>query len=114
MPGAAGDFRGLGSLDAMDVALLASERGSRLRYELTYKQPYEYDEDSPSGIGDHAIGWATHTCSFEASSDVKARKVVEGFLLEGSVLFDHYLDGDGRTYYRQEVKLVRVQDLGKL
>lgn len=114
MPGAAGDFRGTWSPDAMDVALLASERGGRSRYELTYRQPYEYDEDSSSGIGDHAIGWATHVLRFEASSDVEARKVVEDFLLGGSVLFDHYLDGDGKTYYRQEVKLVGVQDLSKL
>ena len=31
------------------------------KYILTYEQPYEVDDDSPSGIGDHSIYWSTRT-----------------------------------------------------
>ncbi len=79
-----------------------------MKYELTYRQPYEFDEDSPSGIGDHSIEFSQTTYTFETKSDEEADEIATKFLSEGAIIFTHYLDGDGKTYRRQLVRLVRI------
>lgn len=74
------------------------------KYTLVYSQPYEYDDDSPSGIGDHAIGYQQQSFGFIADSDSTARQLVKKFLDKGFIVFDHPFDGDGKTYYRKLVK----------
>lgn len=77
------------------------------RYELEYKQPYEYDGDSGSGIGDHSIGFRTCAVRFQARSDKEARQSVKEFVGKGSITFTHHIDGDGKTYNREFVRLVK-------
>ena len=56
-------------------------------YKLVYDRPYEFDEDSPSGIGDHQIGYRTRETIFEARIDAEARQKVKKFLTEGGYNF---------------------------
>lgn len=76
-----------------------------MQYELSYRQPYEYDEDSSSGIGDHSIGYTDRVVKFEALSDKVAKATVVKFMSEGGVMFDHHLDGDGKVHPRRFVGL---------
>lgn len=76
-----------------------------MNYELRYRQPYEYDEDSPEGIGDHSILLASDTLQFVAENDEAARKIADEFLSKGSIIFNHLTDGDGKTYLREFVEL---------
>ncbi len=57
-------------------------------YILKYGQPYEYDEDSPSGIGDHQIGWSEAQRSFKAENSEEARRFAIRFLLDGGIRLD--------------------------
>ncbi len=79
-------------------------------YQLIYKSPYEFDEDSPSGIGDHSILWADRIATCQAKTDTSAKEQIARFLEEGSIVFNHYSDGDGKTYKRQFVKLTKEID----
>ena len=45
------------------------------KYILNYEQPFEYDDDSPSGIGDHSISCRQYRAEFEVSSDKEAAKL---------------------------------------
>ena len=76
-------------------------------YELDYKQPYERDDDSGSGIGDHSIQYANQKTKFTAKTDIRAEAAARLFLSEGSMIFNHHIDGDGKTYRRQFVKLMK-------
>jgi hypothetical protein len=81
-------------------------------YILEYKQPYEIDEDSPSGIGDHSIKYKVcKTEPFIADDDKAAIDKVLEFLHQGSVFFNHYLDGDGKIYKREPIKLIKIIEL---
>lgn len=80
-------------------------------YELEYRQPYEYDDDSGSGIGDHSIGYANQKVKFIAETDTRAEAAARQFLSEGSMVFDHHIDGDGKTYHRRFVRLVKELEL---
>jgi len=77
-------------------------------YVLSYRQPHEEDHDSPSGIGDHVIEYTYLKEEFFALLDEEAREMVHSFLKEGSIVFNHHIDGDGKTYLREFVKLVKV------
>ncbi len=79
-------------------------------YHLTYKSPYEYDEDSPSGIGDHSILWAESKVTCHAKSDEGVKEQIAQFLEAGSIVFNHYSDGDRKTYKRQFVGLTKELD----
>lgn len=80
-------------------------------YELEYRQPYERDDDSGSGIGDHSIQHANQKTKFTAKTDIRAEAAARQFLSEGSIVFDHHIDGDGRTYHRRFVRLVKELEL---
>ncbi len=80
-------------------------------YELEYGQPYERDDDSPSGIGDHSIQYANEKIKFTAKSDVRAEVAARQFLTEGNILFDHYMDGDNKTHHRKFVRLTKELEL---
>lgn len=86
-----------------------------MQYELSYRQPYEYDEDSGSGIGDHSIEHSNEVVRFEAPDDRVAKASVVKFMSEGGVLFDHHLDGDRKVHSRQFVglKCIRGVKLAK-
>lgn len=86
------------------------KEGNTMLYELEYQQPYEMDYDSGPGIGDHVIEHTKHQTSFNAKDDEDAKLAVKKFLSEGSIVFDHHIDGDGKTYYRKLIRLVRVLD----
>ncbi len=83
-------------------------------YELTYRQPYEFDDDSPQGDGDHDIGYSVDSGTFVADNDTMARQQVKEFLSNGSITFSHHIDGDGKTYKREFVKLTKDIGMGRL
>lgn len=76
-------------------------------YELEYKQPYENDVDSGSGIGDHRIEYSSQKFSFTAKTDLRAEATARQLLSQGSIFFGHHIDGDNKTHYRRLVRLVR-------
>ncbi len=89
-----------------------------IKYVLIYEQPYERDDDSPSGIGNHSIYWKTYetilnpnisTIKNPVTKD-KAKKSAIDFLNQGSIVFNHFTDGDGKTYYRKFKSLKRVTE----
>lgn len=78
-------------------------------YILLYLQPYEVDRDSPSGIGDHSIQHAEYEYKFGASTDREAMIEIGKFLKSGSIVFNHYLDGDGKEYMRKPIELTTTR-----
>ena len=79
------------------------------QYKLVYLQPYEVDNDSPSGIGDHSIQHARQEVVIRANTDKSALLMVDEFILHGSVVFNHYLDGDGKEYIRKPVEFTTTR-----
>ena len=51
-------------------------------YVLKYGQPFEYDDDSPSGVGDHEIRWSEEQRTFKAENSEEARRFAVRFLLD--------------------------------
>lgn len=82
---------------------------SKMRIVLTYDQPYEFDEDSPSGIGDHEIRWNLNlTTSIDGVlNDMDARSTVIEFLKGGKCSVPTSRGGD--TQYRKFVSLEEVR-----
>ncbi len=78
------------------------------KYILTYEQPYEVDDDSPSGIGDHSICWSTRTaCVSGHFTKAEAKAMAITFLNEGSIFFNHFTDGNNKRHYRKFVSFIR-------
>ena len=78
------------------------------KYILTYEQPKEVDHDSPSGIGDHTICWNTYTTYLSGHfTKAEAKDITIKFLNEGSILFNHFTDGDNKRHYRKFISLIR-------
>ena len=75
-----------------------------MEYKLYYKQPREYDDDSPSGIGDHGILYHDDCQHFTAGNDERAKLMAREFVKAMPVLFE------GKSYFRQFVKLERVTE----
>jgi len=81
------------------------------KYELTYQQPYEYDDDSPSGVGDHGVEYQRPREPFEARSDEDARQIVREFLSQGGLQFGfHFGSPPAGLYPRKFVSLYEVVD----
>ncbi len=87
------------------------------KYILTYEQPYEVDDDSPSGIGDHSICWSRRTavideemCKVEDKflTDLLAKRSSIDFLNKDSIVFNHFIDGDGLNHYRRFISLIKI------
>jgi len=76
-----------------------------MQYRLNYMQPYEVDEDSPSGFGDHSIEFGRSCAEFVCENNVLAMQEVDKFLQQGMIQFVHHLDGDGKTYFRKKIDL---------
>lgn len=70
-------------------------------YRLTYMDPYEFDDDSPSGIGDHDIWWGKESTVFEAQTDEEARKLVGEFVTKEIMIL-------GQSLHRKPIELVRI------
>ncbi len=51
-----------------------------MKYELRVENPYEYDEDSSSGFGDHSVCWSPALIRFEAKTDKEAKKLVADYM----------------------------------
>lgn len=79
------------------------------QYKLVYLQPYEVDDDSGPGIGDHSIQHARQEATFEARTDKEAMLEVGRILKFGSVVFDHHIDGDGQEYMRRPIELTTTR-----
>ena len=77
------------------------------KYIIQYQQPYEYDDDSSSGIGDHDIGWGTMSVTFDVETDEEAITATDQFLSEGSVIFE---GGTYRRFLDLLAKVVRERD----
>ena len=81
------------------------------QYELVYEQPYEYDDKSPSGFGDHGIGYSRVTYLFRSVDDFEAASIVEDFLSKGVLEFgDHWGSPPAGAYLRRFVSLHEVHD----
>ena len=78
-------------------------------YRLVYEQPYEYDDDSPSGYGDHGIGYNRKQEEFEACCDADAWILAKEFLKEGGLDIGYHWGSPPPGYYpRRFVSLVEV------
>ena len=44
-----------------------------VHYVVHYRYPWDYDDDSPSGIGDHTLQWDDSSKAIEATTDDEAR-----------------------------------------
>lgn len=79
-------------------------------YRLVYMQPYEYDDDTPSGIGDHQVGYYQQTSEFEAFSDSDAGLIVRTVLREGGLDFGvHPGSPPAGHYWRRFMSLVEFK-----
>lgn len=78
-------------------------------YKLVYLQPFERDDDSGPGIGDHSIQHARQEAAINANSDKEAMLAVSEFVEHGSIVFDHHIDGDGKVYMRKPVELTTTR-----
>ena len=86
---------------------ILEKEGEMTHYRLTYNQPYEYDDDSPSGIGDHDIAYSQGKEEFEALDDGAASKFADNFLREGGLNFGSHPGSPRPGYYpRRLVSLV--------
>ena len=43
-----------------------------VHYVVHYRYPWDYDDDSPSGIGDHTLQWDDSSKAIEATTDDEA------------------------------------------
>ena len=77
-------------------------------YILIYRQPHEYDDDSPSGVGDHEIRWNENQRSFQAENTEEARRFVVRFLLDGGIKLSPQDD----FTYRRFLSLKYEEDIG--
>ncbi|GEM_PF-5550513 len=68
-------------------------------YRLIYEQPYEFDEDSPSGVGDHDIAYSRYTYEFEASDVPDARKQAHEHLEGRGLNFGYHIGSPSAGYY---------------
>lgn len=73
-------------------------------YRLVYLQPYEYDDDSSEGIGDHDIAYSEMEAEFVAENDTDARKQVRDFLGIGGLQFGWHLGSPKPGYYPRRFK----------
>jgi hypothetical protein len=78
-------------------------------YRLIYDQPYEYDDDSPSGYGDHGIEYSRTKYDFNALNDLLARDYATRWLQEGGLDFGvHYGSSSEGHYPRRFVSLMEI------
>jgi len=81
------------------------------KYELAYEQPFEYDDDSPSGIGDHGVGYSSSQHIFAAENDEDVKRAVREFLGEGGLQFGWHIGSpEPGLYPRKFVSLHEVTD----
>jgi hypothetical protein len=68
-------------------------------YRLVYKQPFEYDDDSPSGIGDHGVAYHQEIATFDAPNVEEAKRTTSAFLKEGGLNFGHHVGSEAPGLY---------------
>ncbi len=79
------------------------------KYELTYEQPHEYDDDSPSGIGDHGISYWRQKKVFEANTDEAAKQFAQEHCKEGGLQFGFHIGSPTPGLYpRRFISLCEV------
>ena len=72
------------------------------KYSLIYSEPYEFDDDSSSGIGDHDVCWTRDSeTNFEAENDETAQTIVSRFVSEEIKIM-------GQSLYRQPIRLIKI------
>ena len=71
------------------------------KYRLRYSEPYEFDDDSPSGEGDHDVRWADSKTVFEAESDEAAERITDKFINENIEVL-------GETLHRKKIELIKI------
>ncbi len=71
-------------------------------YRLIYRQPHEYDDDSPSGIGDHQVGHTQQKVEFEVRTDADARIIVTNHLATGGIDFGWHLGSPKPGHYKRQ------------
>lgn len=83
--------------------------GELKMYVLTYEQPYEYDDDSLGGIGDHEIRWREDKKNFKAQNHDDSRRLVVRFLLDAKYAVQLL---DKEVTYRKFKSLKYEEDIG--